>query len=333
MYKTNIDPQQKPSITLDSGPSITVERAAATAEEQQPPPPHHTLSTVASTKICSASKCSLNESRLPLQCRICHSAGDLISLPCHCKGTISSAHVHCLERWLNQSSTICCDLCGYQFNVETKLKYGCWESLRIWATNSTTKILFRYDSLIFICVSMAIAVLTIQLAFRIDELYTGWQKIRTRSYYDDLVFTIYVHLIVYIVFGVLLLFGYMANVTFFCHTQMVPWFRWWRNSRRIKIIWPNTKGQITDVSIFFLAFRFCVCFPLPNFFRLLFFWLLLCSINLEDQTDLHFIHIKPKLLFYSLDECEFITGYLTRSLCLTVRVCMSGLRVNVAMLR
>lgn len=228
-------------------PTITLERPTTTAEEQQQQQPHHYLSTVASTKICSASKCSLNESRLPLQCRMCHSGADLISLPCHCKGTIQSAHVHCLERWLNQSGTICCDLCGYQFNAETKLKYGCWESVRIWATHSATKVLFRYDLLIFICVSVAITVLSIQLALRIDELFAVWQKIKTRSYYDDLVWTIYLHCIAYIVFGVLLLLSCMANVTFLCHTQMLPWFRWWRNSRRIKIIWPNTKGQITDV--------------------------------------------------------------------------------------
>lgn len=235
MHKTNTTANSISS-------SLTLEMA--TTKQQQP---HHISSIPANTKICSASKHSLNESRSPLQCRICHSAGDLTSLPCHCKGTISSAHEHCLERWLNQSSTICCDLCGYQFNVETKLKYGCWESLRIWASNSTTKCLFRYDLLIFICVTMALSILMIQSILQIYDLIDLMKKKETTPYYDDLVFTIYLHLAIHMVFCAILFIAYIVNVTFICHTQIVPWFRWWRNSRYIKIVWPKMMGQIADV--------------------------------------------------------------------------------------
>lgn len=58
-------------------------------------------------------------------CRICHCEGDdespLIT-PCHCTGSLRFVHQGCLQQWIKSSDTRCCELCKYEFIMETKLK-------------------------------------------------------------------------------------------------------------------------------------------------------------------------------------------------------------------
>ncbi|KAM6362228.1 E3 ubiquitin-protein ligase MARCHF1 isoform 2-T2 [Alca torda] len=58
-------------------------------------------------------------------CRICHCEGDdespLIT-PCRCTGTLRFVHQACLHQWIKSSDTRCCELCKYDFIMETKLK-------------------------------------------------------------------------------------------------------------------------------------------------------------------------------------------------------------------
>ncbi|XP_075279425.1 E3 ubiquitin-protein ligase MARCHF8 isoform X3 [Opisthocomus hoazin] len=58
-------------------------------------------------------------------CRICHCEGDdespLIT-PCHCTGSLHFVHQTCLQQWIKSSDTRCCELCKYEFIMETKLK-------------------------------------------------------------------------------------------------------------------------------------------------------------------------------------------------------------------
>uniref|UniRef100_A0A8C9URU2 RING-type E3 ubiquitin transferase n=1 Tax=Spermophilus dauricus TaxID=99837 RepID=A0A8C9URU2_SPEDA len=58
-------------------------------------------------------------------CRICHCEGDdespLIT-PCHCTGSLHFVHQACLQQWIKSSDTRCCELCKYEFIMETKLK-------------------------------------------------------------------------------------------------------------------------------------------------------------------------------------------------------------------
>lgn len=57
--------------------------------------------------------------------RICHCEGDdespLIT-PCHCTGSLHFVHQACLQQWIKSSDTRCCELCKYEFIMETKLK-------------------------------------------------------------------------------------------------------------------------------------------------------------------------------------------------------------------
>ncbi|MGH0132539.1 UNVERIFIED_CONTAM: hypothetical protein FKN15_021469 [Acipenser sinensis] len=76
--------------------------------------------------------------------RICHCEGDdespLIT-PCHCTGTLHFVHQACLYQWIKSSDTRCCELCKYDFIMETKLKPLCkWEKLQM-TTSEKRKIL------------------------------------------------------------------------------------------------------------------------------------------------------------------------------------------------
>ncbi|KAM4810046.1 E3 ubiquitin-protein ligase MARCHF1 isoform 2-T2 [Rhinophrynus dorsalis] len=68
-------------------------------------------------------------------CRICHCEGDdenpLIT-PCRCTGTLRFVHQACLHQWIKSSDTRCCELCKYDFVMETKLKpLRKWEKLQM----------------------------------------------------------------------------------------------------------------------------------------------------------------------------------------------------------
>lgn len=57
--------------------------------------------------------------------RICHCEGDEESpliTPCHCTGSLRFVHQGCLQQWIKSSDTRCCELCKYEFIMETKLK-------------------------------------------------------------------------------------------------------------------------------------------------------------------------------------------------------------------
>uniref|UniRef100_A0A096LVJ7 Membrane-associated ring finger (C3HC4) 1 n=1 Tax=Poecilia formosa TaxID=48698 RepID=A0A096LVJ7_POEFO len=68
-------------------------------------------------------------------CRICHCEGDedcpLIT-PCRCTGSLSFVHQGCLNQWIKSSDTRCCELCKFDFIMETKLKpLSKWEKLHM----------------------------------------------------------------------------------------------------------------------------------------------------------------------------------------------------------
>ncbi|KAM6971934.1 E3 ubiquitin-protein ligase MARCHF8 [Aplochiton taeniatus] len=68
-------------------------------------------------------------------CRICHCEGDeecpLIT-PCFCTGSLRFVHQDCLNQWIKSSDTRCCELCKYDFIMETQLKpLHKWEKLQM----------------------------------------------------------------------------------------------------------------------------------------------------------------------------------------------------------
>ncbi|UYV79483.1 MARCH8 [Cordylochernes scorpioides] len=66
-------------------------------------------------------------------CRICHCEGEgelpLIS-PCQCAGSLRYVHQVCLQQWINSSDTRRCELCKFEFLMQTRVKpFRKWEKL------------------------------------------------------------------------------------------------------------------------------------------------------------------------------------------------------------
>ena len=58
-------------------------------------------------------------------CRICHCEGDddmpLIH-PCLCLGSLQFVHQACIQQWIKSSNTKSCELCRFEFVMQSKLK-------------------------------------------------------------------------------------------------------------------------------------------------------------------------------------------------------------------
>ncbi|XP_062243743.1 alpha-protein kinase 3 isoform X2 [Platichthys flesus] len=82
-------------------------------------------------------------------CRICHCEGDdefPLIMPCRCTGSLSFVHRACLNQWIKSSDTRCCELCKFDFIMETSLKpLRKWEKLQM-TTGERRKI---YCSVLF----------------------------------------------------------------------------------------------------------------------------------------------------------------------------------------
>uniref|UniRef100_A0A8C8A245 RING-CH-type domain-containing protein n=1 Tax=Oryzias sinensis TaxID=183150 RepID=A0A8C8A245_9TELE len=64
--------------------------------------------------------------------RICHCEGDdefPLIMPCRCTGSLSFVHQACLNQWIKSSDTRCCELCKFDFIMETKplcVEFACF---------------------------------------------------------------------------------------------------------------------------------------------------------------------------------------------------------------
>ncbi|KAL1455063.1 hypothetical protein WDU94_009183, partial [Cyamophila willieti] len=67
--------------------------------------------------------------------RICHCEGDTevpLIAPCYCSGSLRYVHQACLQQWIKSSNIRCCELCKFQFIMQTKTKpFSEWEHLEM----------------------------------------------------------------------------------------------------------------------------------------------------------------------------------------------------------
>ncbi|CAB0012781.1 unnamed protein product, partial [Nesidiocoris tenuis] len=82
----------------------------------------------------SESQTSSQNSSLEI-CRICHCEGDSecgLIAPCYCAGSLRYVHQSCLQQWIKSSNIRCCELCKFQFIMQTKTKpFMEWEPLEM----------------------------------------------------------------------------------------------------------------------------------------------------------------------------------------------------------
>ena len=85
---------------------------------------HPNSPTPPATDQCE-SRMSLTSSASMDVCRICHCEGEpdlpLIS-PCICSGSLKYVHQHCLQQWIKSADTKSCELCKFEFIMNTKIK-------------------------------------------------------------------------------------------------------------------------------------------------------------------------------------------------------------------
>lgn len=58
-------------------------------------------------------------------CRICHCEGDEempLIYPCLCLGSLHFVHQACIQQWIKSSNTKNCELCRFEFIMQSKLK-------------------------------------------------------------------------------------------------------------------------------------------------------------------------------------------------------------------
>ncbi|XP_058837136.1 E3 ubiquitin-protein ligase MARCHF3-like isoform X2 [Topomyia yanbarensis] len=134
-----------------------------------------------------------------IACRICQSATEksrLIS-PCLCKGTLRYVHRDCLEHWLSRSGLTHCELCLHRYQTYTALRYSCIESLCIWYRHPNNRGLLLSS--------------------------------RGNTLQETLASTAIV------CFLLLVLIVYLTNIVVLAKDHIIPWYRWWRSSRRIRL--------------------------------------------------------------------------------------------------
>ncbi|KAM4603339.1 E3 ubiquitin-protein ligase MARCHF8 [Polymixia lowei] len=126
------------------------------------------------TGLGTASRTSITPSSQDI-CRICHCEGDedypLIT-PCRCTGSLRFVHQACLNQWIKSSDTRCCELCKFDFIMETQLKpLRKWEKLQM-SKSERRKI---FCSVMFHLIAIACVLWSVYVLFKrtTEELRLG----------------------------------------------------------------------------------------------------------------------------------------------------------------
>ena len=117
-----INDNEKPKLkdtdtqTLDTQPLLT-----------------NTKLTDNNTVIDDSSKNTQNVQPVSLMCRICHceeTSEEYLISPCYCTGTLRYVHQSCLQQWLKRNGMKSCELCKFDFIMQTKIRsFKNWEKL------------------------------------------------------------------------------------------------------------------------------------------------------------------------------------------------------------
>lgn len=167
-------------------------------------------------------------------CRICHNNEQLDHLisPCHCKGTLAYVHRDCVERWLTRAGIMHCELCRYHFRTNSTLRYGFFESLRIFFQTRNNREHLKGDLLLCTLLTVVTFGLSSIGIFGLHYLLlnnhnVGFAKMWTQG-------TI-------IVFLVIVILAYLLNICLLLKGQIVPWYTWWQSARQVHIVVNNNR--------------------------------------------------------------------------------------------
>ena len=90
------------------------------------------INLIANDESDNSNSNSLNQKNL-LMCRICHCeevSPEFLITPCYCAGTLKFVHQACLQQWLKSNGMKSCELCKFDFIMETRTRsFRDWEKL------------------------------------------------------------------------------------------------------------------------------------------------------------------------------------------------------------
>ncbi|XP_071829133.1 E3 ubiquitin-protein ligase MARCHF8-like [Apostichopus japonicus] len=118
-------------------------------------------------------------------CRICHCEGEeskpLIE-PCLCLGSLKFVHQECLQKWIKSSNTQNCELCHFNFVMQSKLKpLGKWQKFEM-SSLERRKILCSvlFHIIVVVCIVWALYILiehTKSDIMDMDNVWPFWTKL------------------------------------------------------------------------------------------------------------------------------------------------------------
>lgn len=166
-----------------------------------------------------------------IACRICYGLRynnrDLIE-PCHCKGTVAKVHRRCLEKWLNSNGSKQCELCLFEFDVRTKLRYRMYESISIWIkTNHSQRRLLIHDSIFFGAIIMISSLMIGIIIYVLQHIH---QDATLLNQLPNLYF------ISLFVVASLWITIFITSIVMFFNLQIGPWLAWWRSTKKVSLL-------------------------------------------------------------------------------------------------
>ncbi|RZC40716.1 RINGv domain containing protein [Asbolus verrucosus] len=162
-------------------------------------------------------------------CRICHvnnvPSENLIS-PCKCKGSLAYVHLSCLEKWINESFRLNCELCGFRYSPVHTQRYTVCESIRVWLLHPRNKIHMQADVLIAILLTLVTIGLTTVCFIGMDHFIIEGNQAGISSHWIKA--AVYIFLAIVIV-------GYILSLYLLFRNQFVPWYTWWKATVELKL--------------------------------------------------------------------------------------------------
>lgn len=165
-----------------------------------------------------------------IPCRICLSCDESLCTmisPCLCKGSIANVHSTCLEQWLSQKGNNRCDLCSFEFDVYSKLKYNLLQSMVIWIKHPRNRAFFIYDTVVFLILNILTAVV---ISMFVRNLHAV-MNMNIAEYGVTMWFL--ASGVAAVIFWLIV---YCLAVSLFINAQVRPWYQWWKASRTIRLV-------------------------------------------------------------------------------------------------
>lgn len=165
-----------------------------------------------------------------IPCRICLSSdasSQAMISPCLCKGSIANVHTKCLEQWLSQKGNNRCDLCSFEFQVHSKMKYTMLQSMVVWIKHSRNRAFFIYDSAVFLVLNILTAVVVSMFIRNMNAAV----NMNITEY--GVTMWILASGVAAVIFWLIV---YCLAVSLFINAQVRPWYHWWKTTRNIQLV-------------------------------------------------------------------------------------------------